>query len=90
MIYKIRRKTVQNPNNNNNYHNNNNINHNNNYDNLGVAHPQSGSPSHISGRIEIQFNLLEPLVFEERENQEYPGKKPVGAQARTNRLMTHI
>lgn len=56
MIYKIRRKTVQNPNNNNNYHNNNNINHNNNYDNLGVAHPQSGSPSHFwSNWNSIQF-----------------------------------
>ena len=61
MVYKIRRKTVQKPNNNNNNNsnNNNNINHKNNYDNLGVAHPQSGSSSHISGRIGIQ---LEPCV----------------------------
>ena len=70
MVYKIRRKTVQKPNNNNN-NNNNNINHKNNYDNLGVAHPQSGSSSHISGRLGIQ---LEPLVFEERGNAGYPEK----------------
>ena len=43
----------------------------NNYDNLGVAHPQSGSSSHISGRIGIQ---LEPLLFEERGSAEYPEK----------------
>ena len=54
MVYKIRTKTVQKPN------NNNNINHDNNCDNLGVVHSQSGSTSHISGRIGIQ---LEPLVF---------------------------
>ena len=71
MVYKIRRRTVQKPNNNNNNNNNNNINHKNNYDNLGVAHPQSGSSSHISGRIGIQ---LEPLVFEERGNAGYPEK----------------
>ena len=70
MVYKIRRKTVQKPNNNNN-NNNNNINNKNNYDNLGVAHPQSGSSSHISGRLGIQ---LEPLVFEERGNVGYPEK----------------
>lgn len=81
MVYKIRRKTVQKPNNN----NNNNINHDNNCDNLGVVHSQSGSTSHISGRIGIQ---LEPLVFEERGNVEYPERNTSGSRGE-NQQKTH-
>ena len=52
MVYKIRRKTVQKPNNNNNHNHNNSINHNNNYGNLGVSHP-------------IQYNTIQYSLFNE-------------------------
>ena len=52
-----------------------------------MAHPRGGFASTVS---RSNWNL-EMLVFEEREDPEYPEKKPLGAETRTNnKLNPHL